>query len=80
MRDIQSHPTTGTAHNKQLISTQVEAIFMLDSLKSEMKKLRRTVVSLDKQSRRLEIATIALGVIALIIALVQVIPILQGLL
>lgn len=54
LREMQDNPTTGTAHNQQLISTQVETIFMLDELHKEISKLNTTIENADKQSQRLE--------------------------
>ncbi|HSW48479.1 MAG TPA: hypothetical protein VLG67_05365 [Candidatus Saccharimonadales bacterium] len=52
--DMQANPTTGTAHNHQLITTQVETIFVVDELKDEITKLSQTIISLDKQNQNLE--------------------------
>lgn len=54
LRHIQSHPTTGTAHNQQLISTQVETVFAIDKLTKGVKKLAKTVKDSNEQSQRLE--------------------------
>lgn len=60
LRQIQANPTTGTAHNQQLISTQVETIFAVDELREEIGKLSQTIVSLDKQNQSLEKTNIRL--------------------
>lgn len=54
LRHMQANPTTGTPHNQQLISTQVETIFMLDELKEQIEKLNNTIALSEKQSQRLE--------------------------
>lgn len=54
LRYIQSHPTTGTPHNQQLISTQVESIFAIDNLQKEIRKLAKTITRLDKKNAELE--------------------------
>lgn len=71
LRHIQTHATTGTPHNQQLISTQVETIFVLDEVKEEMVKLRGTIVSLDRQNSKLTKATVLLGIAAVLLAVVQ---------
>lgn len=60
LRHMQANPTTGTPHNQQLISTQVETIFAIDKLKEEIEKLSKTIVSLDKQNQNLEKTNIRL--------------------
>jgi len=72
LRHMQSHPTTGTAHNEQLISTQVETIFAVDKLGDEVNKLSSTIISLDKQNQSLEQTNIRLQwvMVALTIATV----------
>jgi len=72
LRHMQTHPTTGTAHNKQLISTQVETIFAVEDLKEEIGKLSQTIVSLDKQNEKLEKTNIKLqwSMVALTVATV----------
>lgn len=54
LRYMQSHPTTGTPHNEQVISSQVETIFMLDELKDQIVKLNDNIEKSDKQSQKLE--------------------------
>lgn len=54
LRKIQSNPTTGIAHNQQLITTQVESIFMLDSLKEEINHLNKALENSDKINQKLE--------------------------
>ena len=56
LRHMQSHPTTGEPHNQQVVSTQVETIFMLDGLKKEIIKLNKNIELSDKQSKRLEVS------------------------
>lgn len=53
LRHMQEHPTTGTPHNQQLISTQVETIFMLDELSEEIRELRKTIDNVNVQSDHL---------------------------
>lgn len=54
LRHMQANPTTGTPHNHQVISAQVETIFAVDSLKKQIVKLRRTIEVNEKQSQILE--------------------------
>lgn len=54
LREIQSHPTTGLPHNQQVISTQVETIFMLDKLNGEIKILNKNLENSAKANQRLE--------------------------
>lgn len=56
LRHMQSHPTTGTPHNQQVISTQVETIFMLDELNKKIVKLNKTIKESNKQSQKLEMS------------------------
>jgi len=60
LRHMQANPTTGTPHNQQLISTQVETIFAIDSLQEEISKLKTTIVSLDSQNEKLNKTNIRL--------------------
>lgn len=60
LRHIQSHPTTGTPHNQQLISTQVESIFAIDNLQKEIRKLVKTIIRFDKKNTKLEISNLRL--------------------
>ncbi len=53
---MQSHPTTGTPHNQQVVSTQVETIFMLDELKEQIAKLNETIDRSEKQNQKLELS------------------------
>lgn len=66
LRYIQSHPTTGTPHNQQLISTQVETIFMIDELMSELKKLNKTIENATEQDQLLEKSNYRLQIAMLI--------------
>jgi len=63
---MQSHPTTGTPHNHQLISTQVETTFALDRLENKIKKLSKT----EKQNQRLEESNYKLQKVMLILTAV----------
>ena len=54
LRDMQSHPTTGEPHNRQVISTQVETIFMLDRVGDEISELNKTIVLNIEQSKKTE--------------------------
>jgi hypothetical protein len=56
LRHMQNNPTTGAAHNAQLISAQVETIFMLDDLKTEVVNLNKTIKSSNEQSVKLELS------------------------
>lgn len=60
LRHMQSHPTTGTPHNQQLISTQVETIFAVDELKGQIGRLIRTIEINERQSQKLEKSNISL--------------------
>lgn len=60
LRHMQSHPTTGTAHNQQIITTQVETIFAVDELKVQIGRLIRTIETNEKQSQKLEKSNINL--------------------
>jgi hypothetical protein len=60
LRYVQSHPTTGTPHNQQLISTQVESIFAIDELHAGIGKLTRTIIALDRKNEKLEKSNLAL--------------------
>lgn len=79
LRDMQANPTTGTAHNHQLISTQVETIFSLYKLQEEISKLSLAVKNADKQSQRLERSNyrlqLAMVILTAIATLVVVYPI-----
>jgi len=67
LKHIQSHPTTGTPHNQQLISTQVETIFALDRLENKIKKLNKTIEAAEKQNQRLEESNYKLQKVMLIL-------------
>ena len=54
LREIQSHPTTGLPHNQQVISAQVESIFMLDSLGEKIDKLNKTLIESGIINQKLE--------------------------
>lgn len=56
LRHIQQNPTTGTAHNQQVLTTQVETIFAIDGLKEEVKKLITVIEDSSKQSQKLEVS------------------------
>ena len=73
LRHMQSHPTTGTPHNQQVISTQVETIFMLDELKKQMTILNKTIRASEKQGRKLEVSNYRLQWAMLILATITTI-------
>lgn len=56
LRHIQTHPSTGLAHNQQQISTQVETIFAIDELKEQIDKLNKSIEESGKQNQRLELS------------------------
>lgn len=60
LRETQENPTTGTAHNKQLISTQVEAVIAMHQLNDKLGTLIETIESNEKQNNKLEISNISL--------------------
>lgn len=70
LRHMQSHPTTGTPHNQQVISTQVETIFMLDELNKKIVKLNKTIKESDKQSKKLEMSNYRLQWATLILTFI----------
>lgn len=67
LRHIQKNPA-GLAHQRELISTQVETIFMLDGLKAEIIKLKETIVNLSRQDRALSRAMLVLTAIGTLFA------------
>ena len=70
LRYMQSHTTTGTPHNHQLISTQVETTFALDRLENKIKKLSKTIEAAEKQNQRLEESNYKLQKVMLILTAV----------
>lgn len=60
LEHMEANPTTGTAHNQQVISSQVQTIFAIDRLEKSTKKLRKTMVSLEHQGQRNEEQNITL--------------------
>ncbi len=54
LRHMQTHPSTGLAHNQQVVSAQIETIFIIDSLIMEIKNLDATIEKANKQSEKLE--------------------------
>lgn len=67
LRNIQNNPTTGLPHNQHVVSAQVETIFMIDSLKSEIKKLNKTIAESNVKSGRLEQSNYRLQVAMLVL-------------
>ncbi len=67
LRERQTHPTTGLPHNQQVISTQVETVFALDSLQQEVVKLRKTIETANSQSEKLERSNYRLQVAMLVL-------------
>lgn len=53
LRHMQNHPTTGLPHNQQVVSTQVETIFIIDNLIKEIQQLNENILNSNKQSERL---------------------------
>lgn len=67
LEKIQNQPTTGFAHNEQIIFTQVETIFAVDKLTSEIGALSKSIKSSNTQSEKLEKSNYTLQVIMLIL-------------
>lgn len=67
LRHMQANPTTGTPHNQQVISTQVETIFAVDELKKEITKLSNIIEKANRQSEKLEQSNYTLQVVMLIL-------------
>lgn len=84
LRYIQNHPTTGLDYNQNVLSTQVETIFMLDSLKKDIKGLNKTIAESNIKSGRLEQSNyklqIAMLVLTGITTAIALFPFLQKLL
>ena len=84
LRYLQAHPTTGTAHNQQLISVQVETAFVVDELIGEIKKLGAQLERSDTQSEKLEKSNYrlqwAMLVLTVVSTFVAVYPLLRTLL
>lgn len=68
LRNIQANPTTGSAHNKQIIFTQVEEIFALDKATKEINALGNNFANYSKNAKKethaMRYLTIALAVVA----------------
>ena len=65
LRHMQANTTIGTPHNKQVISTQVETIFAIDNLTSEIQKLSKIIDDSNKQSEKLEKSNYVLQMVML---------------
>lgn len=84
LRHMQTHPTTGTPHNQQVISTQVETIFMLDELNNKIIKLNDTIEKAEVQSQKLETSNykmqkwfLALAIIGTLLTATQLVQVLD---
>lgn len=81
LRYMQSHPTTGTPHNQQVISSQVETIFAIDALKEQLEKLNEIISSSEIQNQKLELSNYrlqqAMFVLTAITTGVVIFPIMQ---
>lgn len=75
LSEAEKHVSTGTAHNKQLISIQADTILSIDDLEKEVSKLRKTIVSLNDENNKLQRTVAWLTVVTVGLAVVQVIKI-----
>lgn len=62
LRHMQTHPTTGTPHNQQVISAQVETIFAIDELKGQIERLNNTLKVSEQQSQKLALSNYRLQI------------------
>lgn len=72
LRHMQSHPTTGTPHNQQVISTQVETIFAIDKLLREIKALSKNISDSNQQSEKLEQSNYKLQIAMLFLSFIAI--------
>ena len=72
---IQTHPTTGTPHNANMITVQVETAFAIDELMTEVTKLKDKIVELDTQNGKLERAMLYLTFVTVVLGIIQIISI-----
>lgn len=79
LRHMQKNPTTGLPHNQQVVSAQVETIFIIDSLIEEIKQLNQNILDSNKQNEKLERANyklqVAMFVLSFVATFVVVYPI-----
>jgi len=60
-----NNPTTGTAHNQHVISSQVHAVFAIDNLEKTIKKFETENQKLQKVMLALTLASSVLAVVEL---------------
>lgn len=81
LRHMQNNPTTGTAHNQHVISTQVETIFAVDELNKQIGKLIKTIETNDSQGKKLEQSNLSLQrtmlVLTFITTVIALFPVLK---
>ena len=70
---IQNNPTTGTPHNANMITVQVETAFAIDELTIEVRNLKDKIVELDSQNNKLEKAMLGLTIATVILSVIQVV-------
>lgn len=63
---IMNNPTTGLPHNQHVVSSQVHAVFAIDSLERTIKELDNNNLRLQKAILWLTLATTALTLIEVI--------------
>jgi hypothetical protein len=64
--NIMNNPTTGLPHNQNVISSQVHAVFAIDSLERTIKELDNNNLKLQKTMLWLTFVTVALTLIEVI--------------
>jgi len=70
LRHMQTHPTTGLPHNQQVVSAQVETIFIVDNLIKEIQQLNENILNSNKQSEKLARTNNQLQVAMLILSFI----------
>ncbi len=75
LSEAEKHASTGTAHNKQLISIQADTILSVDDLEREVIKLRKTIVFLNSENNNLQKRLALLTIVTVFLTIVQVIKI-----
>ena len=73
LAEAEKHVSTGTAHNKQLISIQADTILAIDDLEREVVELRKTIVFLNSENNKLQKAVAGLAIVTVGLTVVQVI-------
>lgn len=72
LEHMRRNPTTGTPHNQQVISTQVEEIYAIDRLEIAINDLKNTITSLDKKSGSLEKTVVRLTYVGVGLGIIQI--------